>query len=118
MQVIDRVGSRYHVFEAFDDEHPYDDGSLPKMGQAWLASSPTYPTIWAVETGRPYRRQGVARAVMLAVIEEARCLGAERVGLACTVGNTPAEKLYGSLGFQRDTPGHSWWSLPLTKGES
>ena len=48
------------------------------------------------------RRQGVAKALMLAAADHARSLGAAGLSLATALDNMPAQKLYESLGWQRD----------------
>jgi ribosomal-protein-alanine N-acetyltransferase len=54
------------------------------------------------------RRLGVGRALLGAVIEEARQRGAGRVYLRVRLSNTPAQGLYRSLGFRviERRPGH------------
>lgn len=112
-------GDSYRYFYARDDTSPRDDGVLPVMGQAWLRwDHGQHPSVWAVDTLKEYRRQGVARAVMTTIIDEVRAKGATQIGLACTEGNTPAEALYASLGFVKrgDYFGDHWWSLRLADG--
>ncbi|WP_422507087.1 GNAT family N-acetyltransferase [Stenotrophomonas sp. GZD-301] len=48
------------------------------------------------------RRQGAARALMLAAVEEARRRGAGRLELQTARTNIPAQKLYEGLGWARD----------------
>lgn len=46
-----------------------------------------------------WRRQGLARAGLRRTMHRLALAGHQRVQLAVTSGNTPAERLYGSLGF-------------------
>ena len=48
------------------------------------------------------RRQGVARELLVRAAEVARALGAESLSLATARSNHAAQKLYESLGWQRD----------------
>jgi GNAT superfamily N-acetyltransferase len=48
------------------------------------------------------RRQGVAKALMIAAAEHARALGAAKLSLTTALDNRPAQALYESLGWQRD----------------
>ena len=60
----------------------------------------------------PYRKQGVATALLKASIEKARTLGMPLVGLLVDCGNPKAEYLYTQIGFrhQDDT---SWGGHPM-----
>lgn len=48
------------------------------------------------------RRQGIARALMIAAVEQARARGAGRIELQTARDNFPAQALYGGLGWERD----------------
>ncbi|OOG52613.1 GNAT family N-acetyltransferase [Rhodanobacter sp. B05] len=48
------------------------------------------------------RRQGVARALLLAAADHARGLGAASLSLSTALDNLPAQTLYESLGWRRD----------------
>jgi GNAT superfamily N-acetyltransferase len=48
------------------------------------------------------RRQGVARALLLAAADHARELGATSLSLSTALDNLPAQALYESLGWRRD----------------
>jgi GNAT superfamily N-acetyltransferase len=72
-----------------------------------------YPLFSSVRTVRTYllndlfvsagaRRQGVAKALMLAAAEYARALGAASLSLTTQLDNKPAQALYESLGWKRD----------------
>jgi ribosomal protein S18 acetylase RimI-like enzyme len=57
--------------------------------------------IWGMYVAPEARSRGVGRKLVLAVLDEARKMpGLERVTLAVTVGNTPAQSLYRALGFR------------------
>ncbi|GLQ96003.1 GNAT family N-acetyltransferase [Dyella mobilis] len=72
-----------------------------------------YPLFSSVRTVRTYvlndlfvspqaRRQGVAKALLLAAADGARALGAASLSLTTALDNHPAQALYESLGWQRD----------------
>lgn len=61
-------------------------------GEPLLAFSMTAPQ---------YKRQGLARAGLLRAIRRLKDAGHARLLLVVTEGNTPAEQLYTSIGFQR-----------------
>lgn len=72
-----------------------------------------YPMFSSVSTARiyllndlfvapPARRQGVASALLSAVAEHARALGAARLWLQTEQNNASAQALYESLGWRRD----------------
>jgi ribosomal protein S18 acetylase RimI-like enzyme len=48
-----------------------------------------------------YRRQGVGRALMEAVVAQARKVGLRQIELSVTQANEPAVLLYESCGFER-----------------
>jgi GNAT superfamily N-acetyltransferase len=60
----------------------------------------------------PFRRRGVARALLRHVIAHARAAGALRVSLQTEAGNGPALTLYADAGF-RPVTGLELLSLPL-----
>jgi GNAT superfamily N-acetyltransferase len=79
-----------------------------------LGFTQLYPLFSSVRAVRTYllndlfvvadaRRHGVAKALMLASAEHARALGAASLSLATALDNSPAQALYESLGWQRDT---------------
>ncbi len=47
-----------------------------------------------------YRKAGVARALIEALVNEARAVSLRVLQLSVTVGNEPARRLYAELGFQ------------------
>lgn len=60
-----------------------------------------FPEVNALGVADAYRRRGVARALMTAAADMAKAMGGDRLGLAVEADNTPAVRLYESLGFQR-----------------
>ncbi len=48
------------------------------------------------------RRRGVATRLMKAAVETARAAGVARLELATAIANVPAQRLYESLGWERD----------------
>ncbi|MEO6800181.1 MAG: GNAT family N-acetyltransferase [Rhodanobacter sp.] len=72
-----------------------------------------YPLFSSVRAVRTYllndlfvaeatRRQGVARALLIAAADHARELGAVSLSLSTALDNLPAQRLYESVGWQRD----------------
>ena len=60
----------------------------------------------------PYRRQGVAAALLTRVREEAAAAGALRVSLSTESGNVAALAVYEGLGFER-IDGYTSLAIPL-----
>jgi len=57
--------------------------------------------IWGVFVKPAYRGRGLARALMVVVLERVRSYpGVSQINLAVAAGQTAAERLYRSLGFQ------------------
>jgi ribosomal protein S18 acetylase RimI-like enzyme len=56
-------------------------------------------------TAPSHKRQGIARAGMQQAIAALAARGATQVQLIVTRANTPAVRLYGSLGFRVDGQG-------------
>lgn len=57
--------------------------------------------IWGVYVRESYRKQGIARALLLALIEKIKaCPGVEQVSLTVVSGRHAAKALYHSLGFE------------------
>ncbi len=57
--------------------------------------------IYAIHVSEDHRRQGLARAVVLALLAEGERRGAKRAYLQVVADNAPAKNLYRSLGFRR-----------------
>lgn len=84
--------------------------ALDDMG-AGLGFTQLYPLFSSVRAVRTYllndlfvatlaRRQGVAKALLIAAAERARSLGAVNLSLSTALDNAPAQALYESLGWQ------------------
>lgn len=54
------------------------------------------------------RKQGVARALMLAAEDLGRNLGMHALELSTAIGNVTAQSLYESMGWQRDIEFHTY----------
>ncbi len=67
------------------------------FGGMWAAGGEAHVVTLAVDPA--YRRRGIGRILMDALLHEARRLDAQRVTLEVRAGNTPAQGLYLSLGF-------------------
>jgi GNAT superfamily N-acetyltransferase len=81
---------------------------------AGLGFTQLYPLFSSVRTVRTYllndlfvtaaaRRHGVAAALLGAAADHARRLGAASLSLSTALDNAPAQALYESLGWRRDT---------------
>lgn len=66
-----------------------------------------------VEVAESHRRQGIARGLVTAFMAAGRELGAAKMFLTTGAYNTPAQKLYTSLGGGRATQGETenYWFL-------
>ena len=58
-----------------------------------------YIGLYAIHVREDYRGQGLARQICTGLLKEGRKKGAENAYLQVVEGNTPARKLYESLGF-------------------
>lgn len=70
-------------------------------GAAFVAVQDDIAMVHAVEILPEQRRQGVAQWIMRAAAFWAQKQGASQVAVLCTEANSPANKLYSSLGFER-----------------
>jgi ribosomal protein S18 acetylase RimI-like enzyme len=79
-----------------------------------LGFTQLYPLFSSVRTVRTWlltdlfvnasvRRRGVAAALLRAAADQARALGAASLSLSTALDNAPAQALYESLGWQRDS---------------
>ncbi|MFD7260815.1 GNAT family N-acetyltransferase [Streptomyces sp. NPDC059874] len=81
------------------------DGAI--LGTLWVGERdlPGFgpiPYVWDVDVAAEHRRQGHGRTLMLLAEHTALAAGARRLGLHVHEDNTPARRLYASLGY-RDT---------------
>lgn len=77
-------------------------GSERLIGYASVARLPFEAELQAMLVAAPYRRQGVARRLLEAVIAQARDWERERLLLEVRAGNVAALTLYRRLGFVQD----------------
>ena len=90
------------VFLALDD-----DGRALGFTQLYptfcsVAAAPIY-VLYDLFVHRDARRAGVGRALMEKAREHAEHTGARRIDLSTAIDNAPAQALYESLGYERDT---------------
>lgn len=75
------------------------------VGTLWLALRHPHPGgsgayVFDVEVAEAYRGQGLGRALLLLAEREALAAGTRRIGLNVFADNTPARRLYESLGYE------------------
>ena len=85
------------------------DGTMASSTIMWLDEANRTAEFEPVGTHPEYRRQGLARAMLLHAMHRARTAGATHMTVACqgTPGRPPARELYYSVGFRlftRDAP--------------
>lgn len=78
------------------------------VGWLWVWMPPAagtagYPWIYLVEVDEAYRGQGHGRSLMLVAENECLAAGARELGLNVLAANTPAMRLYASLGYRTTT---------------
>ncbi|ARP69328.1 N-acetyltransferase [Streptomyces pluripotens] len=71
-----------------------------RVGTLWVALQDAGAFIFTVETATDRRGQGHGRALMLLAERQAIEAGRQVLGLNVFAGNTPAERLYASLGYR------------------
>ncbi|MFC8349480.1 GNAT family N-acetyltransferase [Streptomyces sp. NPDC057280] len=71
-----------------------------RVGVLWLALRDGKPFVYDVEVDADRRGHGHGRALMLLAEIQAHALGSSTLGLNVFAGNTPAERLYESLGYE------------------
>ncbi len=81
-----------HSLVAVDDQEPIGMVMLARRGnRGWVSGLGVLPS---------HREQGVARALMEGVMEQARALGLKHLQLEVVSGNQRAKALYGALGWE------------------
>ncbi|WP_406010017.1 GNAT family N-acetyltransferase [Streptomyces sp. NBC_00637] len=70
-----------------------------RVGTIWLAFTGDTAFVYDVETDEAFRGRGHGRSLMLLAEAQAVAAGKRVLGLNVFVGNTPAERLYESLGY-------------------
>ncbi|GAA3861645.1 GNAT family N-acetyltransferase [Streptomyces lacrimifluminis] len=74
-----------------------------RVGTLWLGSREGLGFVYKVETDAEHRGRGHGRALMLLAEAQSIAVGRPAVSLNVFVGNTPAERLYESLGYRTVT---------------
>ncbi|MGW0859187.1 GNAT family N-acetyltransferase [Streptomyces sp. NPDC002690] len=75
------------------------------VGHVWVSGRPTGPGepvghVFSVEVDPEFRGRGYGRALMGLADDMARSAGFDRIGLHVFTSNTPARRLYESLGYE------------------
>ncbi|MFI9153263.1 GNAT family N-acetyltransferase [Streptomyces sp. NPDC053367] len=70
------------------------------VGTLWLALDTERAYVYDVETDARFRGRGHGRSLMLLAESQALSAGRRTIGLNVFAGNTPAERLYDSLGYR------------------
>ncbi|MFJ4471259.1 GNAT family N-acetyltransferase [Streptomyces sp. NPDC089424] len=70
-----------------------------RVGVLWLALQEDKACVYDVETDAAHRGRGHGRALMLLAERQTIAAGRHVLGLNVFAGNTPAERLYDSLGY-------------------
>ena len=73
-------------------------GTVVAFAGVWLMVDEAHITTFGVHPD--WRRQGVGRQLLLAVMETGAALGARRLTLEVRAGNSAAQALYRSFGFE------------------
>ena len=76
----------------------WPDGRLRAVACGWLIVDELHLIL--VATDPAWRRRGLARHLLVALMAEARARGARHATLEVAAGNTPALALYAALGFR------------------
>ncbi|MYW17414.1 GNAT family N-acetyltransferase [Streptomyces sp. SID2955] len=74
-----------------------------RVGTLWVALEEARAYVFDVETDPAHRGRGHGRALMLVAERQAIEAGRPVLGLNVFAGNTPAERLYASLGYETVT---------------
>ncbi|MFH9826001.1 MULTISPECIES: GNAT family N-acetyltransferase [Streptomyces] len=70
-----------------------------RVGTLWMSFAGDIAFVFDVETDEPFRGRGHGRTLMLLAEAQSIAAGKPAIGLNVFVGNTPAERLYDSLGY-------------------
>ena len=73
-------------------------GEIVGFAGMWAIGDEAHIVTIAVDTA--YRRRGIGRRLVAALLTECRARGGHRVTLEVRITNTPAQELYRSFGFQ------------------
>jgi len=73
------------------------EGAVVGFGGLWLMVDEAHITTFAVDPD--WRRRGVGRRMLVALLETSREMGAARMTLEVRAGNLAAQRLYAELGF-------------------
>ncbi len=71
-----------------------------RVGTLWLASREGLSFVYDVETAEGHRGRGHGRTLMLLAEAQSIAAGRPAISLNVFAGNTPAERLYESLGYE------------------
>ncbi|MCF3124812.1 GNAT family N-acetyltransferase [Streptomyces arenae] len=71
-----------------------------RVGTLWVALEGESGFVYRVEVGEEHRGHGHGRSLMRVAEELTRAAGRHRIGLNVFAGNTPAHRLYESLGYE------------------
>lgn len=89
------------------------DGSGTVLGYVGLFCAPDEGEVTDLAVDPGARRQGIGRALMTRLLEDARAAGYARVSLEVRVSNAPALALYESLGFERVGTRRNFYRHPV-----
>ncbi|MFF8969388.1 GNAT family N-acetyltransferase [Streptomyces sp. NPDC014995] len=70
-----------------------------RVGVLWVSFADAKAFVFDVRTDEPFRGRGHGRSLMLLAEAQAAAAGKRAIGLNVFAGNTPAERLYESLGY-------------------
>ncbi|MFJ4618773.1 GNAT family N-acetyltransferase [Streptomyces sp. NPDC088812] len=87
-----RLATEDTLFSVLEHEHT-------PVGSLWVSFREDKAFVFDVETAEPFRGRGHGRSLMLLAEAQAAAAGKRVIGLNVFVGNTPAERLYASLGY-------------------